>query len=214
MFAGPLPALVQGAWCHVHRKMGWPGMEDSFAIDERFVLHQGLAPRREEEALLDAAFGLARRTKASYRLREGSQPVAGLSFHAVDAASGRLAGVVSFWPLRSYPGGRQALLLGPLAVHPDFQNGGLGAMLMQTGLRTAGEAGHALVLLVGDAPYYGRHGFAPVPAGQLLLPGPFDAQRLLYRELQPGALAGMEGLLLPEWRYAQLQARSTHQAGQ
>ena len=34
------------------------------------------------EDLLDQAFGIARRTKTSYRLREGERPVPGLSFVA------------------------------------------------------------------------------------------------------------------------------------
>ncbi len=156
--------------------------------------------------LLDAAFGLDRRTRTSYRLREGAQPLPGLSFHA-RAADGRLAGVISFWPLCTHPGGAEALLLGPLAVHPDFQNAGLGGQLMRTGLQAARNTGHALVLLIGDAPYYTRHGFAPVPAGQLLLPGPFDPRRLLFLELQPGALRQAHGLLLPCWRHEQLRQR-------
>ncbi len=183
------------------------GMAAGQHLQRRFEIARGRATARQEQALLDAAFGLTRRTKTSYRLREGSRPVEELAFHAIDVASGRLAGVISFWPLRTWPGGGRALLLGPLAVHPYFQNGGLGSLLMRTGLRAAREAGHGLVLLVGDAPYYGRHGFAPAPRGQLLLPGPFEPRRLLYRELVPGALQGVKGLLLPEWRYRELRER-------
>lgn len=183
-------------------------MRDDDDLPDGFVLVAGPAPRDEEDRLLDAAFGLTRRVKASYRLREGSAPVKGLVFHARDARKGRLAGVLSFWPLRVYPGGAEALLLGPLAVHPDFQNGGLGSVLMRRGLQAASDAGHGLVLLVGDAPYYSRHGFAPVPAGQLLLPGPYDPRRLLYRELRAGALENARGLLLAPWRYASLQRKS------
>ena len=176
------------------------------AADERFRMVNAPAPARAAEALLDAAFGLDRRTKASYRLREGSAPVPGLSFHAIDAASGRLAGLVSFWPLRVHPGGERALLLGPLAVHPDFQNGGLGGELMRTGLNAARAAGHALVFLVGDEPYYGRYGFTRTPQ-RIVLPGPYDPARLLHLELQPGALGGARGLLLPEWRWRALQEK-------
>ena len=48
-------------------------------------------------------------------------------------------------------------------------------------------------MLVGDEPYYGRFGFHPVPPGQITLPGPVDARRLLAAELAPGALAGYRG---------------------
>ncbi len=176
------------------------------AAENWFRIISAPAPKREAEALLDAAFGLDRRTRASYRLREGSAPVPGLSFHAIDNTSGRLAGLVSFWPLRIHPAGQPALLLGPLAVHPDFQNGGLGAELMRTGLQAARAAGHALAFLVGDEPYYGRYGFTRTPE-RIILPGPYDPARLLHLELAPGALGDAAGLLLPEWRYEQLREK-------
>jgi len=136
--------------------------------------------------------------------------VSGLSFTARERESGRLVGTISFWPLRTFPEGVPALLLGPLAVHPDMQRQGLGAALIGQGLMAAARQGHALVFLVGDAPYYARFGFAPVqPFGRLLLPGPFDPTRLLYRELKEGAMTDkVRGLLLPEWRWQQaLQSR-------
>jgi len=176
------------------------------ATREWFRLVNAPAPMRAAEALLDAAFGLDRRTRASYRLREGSAPVPGLSFHAVDAASGRLAGLISFWPLRIHPADQPALLLGPLAVHPDFQNGGLGDALMRTGLNAVRKAGHALVFLVGGEPFYGRYGFTHTPA-RITLPGPYDPARLLHLELQPGALGKAHGLLLPEWRWRAMREK-------
>ncbi len=165
-----------------------------------FIITPGAHDARAED-LLDAAFGTARRLNTSYRLREGARPAGGLSFTAHDEGSGALAGVISFWPLRITGDGRKALLLGPLAVHPDFQGKGLGGKLLAHGLAAAREKGHRLVILVGDAPYYARHGFSPVPEGRLLMPGPFDPARLLYAELTPDAFKGAKGLILPEHRW-------------
>ena len=90
-------------------------------------------------------------------------------------------------------GGEPALLLGPLTVEPAFRSRGLGEALVMKSLDAARKAGHKLVLLVGDAPYYARAGFKPVPHGQLIMPGPVDPERLLCCELQEGALAAAEG---------------------
>jgi predicted N-acetyltransferase YhbS len=152
------------------------------------------------ETLLDLSFGLSRQTKTSYRLREGNLPITGLSLVVRDRDVG-LSGTISFWPLKIGPDGNDALLLGPLAVHPDRQNLGIGLSLMREGLAHAARLGHRLVLLVGDAPYYARVGFAKVPDGLLLLPGPVDPERFLYLELAPGALAGAHGLVLPPYRF-------------
>jgi predicted N-acetyltransferase YhbS len=158
------------------------------------------------EHLLDLSFGLSRRTKTSYRLREGNRPVPGLSIVAAEDGFG-LAGCISFWPI--FAGEAPALLLGPLAVHPERQNLGIGLALMREGLTRAKSQGHKLVLLVGDEPYYARAGFARLPDSRLLMPGPVDPKRFLFLELVPGSLEGAAGLVLPPHRHAALaQARS------
>jgi predicted N-acetyltransferase YhbS len=158
------------------------------------------------ETLLDAVFGLARRTKTSYRLREGERPVEGLSFVALDG-DGRLVGAISFWHVRIGKGGTPALLLGPLAVCPTLQGKGIGRGLMRHGLERARAMGHRLVILVGDEPYYARVGFRRLPEGRLILPGPVDPDRFLYFELEPGSLDEAEGLVLPPQRFAEAAQR-------
>ena len=146
------------------------------------------------EHLLDLAFGSDRHTKTSYRLRAGNSPVPGLSLVTRDAGAG-VSGTISFWPLAIGAKQSPALLLGPLAVHPDRQGLGIGLALMREGLARARAQGHGLVLLVGDEPYYAKVGFAKLPEGLISLPGPVDPKRFLYLELKPGALAGVAGLV-------------------
>ena len=155
------------------------------------------------EQLLDQAFGLSRRTKTSYRLREGNTAVAELSQAVRDAEVG-LAGIISYWPLKIGETGTEALLLGPLAIHAERQNRGIGMALMAQTLAKAKALGHSLVILVGDAPYYARVGFAQIPEGQMILPGPSDPKRFLALELQEGALAKAHGLVLPAHRWRAL----------
>jgi len=144
------------------------------------------------EALLDRAYGPVRFTKTSERLREGRLPADGLSLVAVE--DGRIVGTVRLWDINAGPG-RPALLLGPLAVHPDCRSRGIGAALMQRALRAASRRGHRAVLLVGDAAYYGRFGFSAEPTGALWLPGVYEQHRLLGCELAPAALDGARGLI-------------------
>ena len=146
-----------------------------------------VAPR---EALLDVSYGPIRFSKTSERLREGRRP--GLSF--VAASGRRLVGTVRLWEVSAGPG-RAALLLGPLAVATDCRKRGIGSALVQVALREAALAGHAAVLLVGDAPYYGRFGFSNEKTSALWLPGPYEPHRLLACELNPGALDGARGLI-------------------
>jgi predicted N-acetyltransferase YhbS len=145
------------------------------------------------EMLLDACFGEDRHERACQRLRDGRAPAEGLAFSAV--ARGRLVGTVRLWHVRA--GDVPALMLGPLAVNGVCRKLGIGAALMEHALAAARARGHRAVLLLGDAPYYGRFGFSAARTGELQLPGAFDRERLLALELEAGALDGAWGMIVP-----------------
>jgi len=145
------------------------------------------------EALLDACFGVNRHTRTCQRLRDGRAPAEGLSLSAV--RKGRLVGTVRLWHVSA--GGIPALILGPLAVEQSCRKLGVGAALMTRALAAAIERGHRAVILLGDAPYYARFGFSTAKTPDLILPGCFERERLLGLELQPGALDGAWGMIVP-----------------
>jgi predicted N-acetyltransferase YhbS len=148
----------------------------------------------EVEFLLDLAFAPGRTALSSYRLRDGVDPIAGLSLVARDDYDS-LAGAIRYWPVRVGAAGHAALLLGPVAVHPTRQGEGLGAVLIGTSLERAIARGWTRVILVGDAPYYGRFGFSRDLARPLDFPPPTNPDRLLARALVPGAFEGVSGLV-------------------
>jgi predicted N-acetyltransferase YhbS len=144
------------------------------------------------EALLDVAYGAERFTKTSERLREGRLPADRLALVAVE--HGQIIGTVRLWNVTAGPG-RPALLLGPLAVHPEHRNRGIGTTLMRRAIARARMLGHEVVLLVGDTPYYSRFGFTAAQTGDLWMPGRFERDRLLALELKPQAMAGARGMI-------------------
>ncbi len=146
----------------------------------------------EVEALLDLCFAPGREALSSYRLRDGVPPVPGLSVIARDG-SGILAGAIRFWPVQV--GGAPALLLGPIAVHPTRQGEGLGGYMMRGSLAVARDAGWDRVMLVGDAPYYGRFGFRRLT--DVEMPPPTNPDRVLGLDLVPGAWDGIVGKVTP-----------------
>lgn len=146
------------------------------------------------EIMLDAAMGPRRRKKSSEKLRRGRRPSEGLAFVAKDEA-GRVVGTVRLWDVTFGDGGRKALLLGPLAVDPGLKGAGIGSALMRHAIAEARRLGHGAILLVGDAPYYGRFGFSAEKTGNLAMPGPYERHRFLAIELVPGAVDGARGVL-------------------
>ena len=128
------------------------------------------------EALLDAAFGLDRHRRTAYRIREGMEAIPALSFAAFD--EGTLVGTLQSWPVSV--GETPLTLVGPVAVTPDVQRGGIGRMLMTALIDTAPDAP---MVMIGDPEYYGRFfGFTADATDSWDVPGPVERHRLLARK--------------------------------
>jgi predicted N-acetyltransferase YhbS len=155
------------------------------------------------EALLDRAFGPERRTRTAYRLRDGTSPVAELSFAALDADE-RLLGTIQCWPVALACDDGDAVplvMVGPVAVEPERQQGGIGRALMERMLDAVPACtaqGCGALMLIGDPEYYGRFfGFTADRTGGWRLPGPFEPHRLLARG---DAIPDCAGVLGPRVR--------------
>jgi predicted N-acetyltransferase YhbS len=147
------------------------------------------------ERLHERTFGPGRFVLSAYRLREHVDHVLDLSFTA-------RIGTLLVGSVRQLPiciGDTPALMLGPLTVEPPFRSRGVGRALLDRALADAKKAGHRLVILVGDEPYYSRVGFKAVPKGTATMPGPVDYSRLLVAELIEGAFNGVSGAIRPDW---------------
>ena len=142
----------------------------------------------EVEALYDLCFSPGRTALSSYRLRDGVATVAALCLVVRDA-DGTLAAAIRYWPVEV--GGTDALLLGPVAVHPTRQGEGLGGLLINESLAAARRLGWERALLVGDAPYYSRFGFQKLGAVQM--PPPTNPDRVLGIALKSGAWESVAG---------------------
>ncbi len=148
------------------------------------------------ETLFDLCFGGSRAMLSSYRLRAGVDAVASLCFVLREGA---VVGAIRYWPVNIVAGrvesvgsglesggsglesvgsggAGSALLLGPVAVHPTHQGEGLGGVLIRHSLAEARLQGWTQVILIGDASYYGRYGFA---RADLDFPPPTDKARVL-----------------------------------
>lgn len=162
------------------------------------ILPLSVARHEDVEALLDEAFGPGRHTRTAYRIRAGMSPVPALSFAAFD--DGRLVGVLQSWPasLTEADDTRHPLVLvGPVAVSPTLQRGGIGVALMRRMLEAADATGEDALVLIGDPEYYDRlFGFSAAETGHWDVPGPVERHRLLAR-LTTDRLCGLAGMLGP-----------------
>jgi predicted N-acetyltransferase YhbS len=150
------------------------------------------------ERLHERTFGPGRFVLSAYRIREHVDHLLELSFTA-------WIGTLLVGSVRQLPvciGDTPALMLGPLTVEPPFRSRGVGRALLDRALADSRKAGHRLVILVGDEPYYSRVGFKVVPKGRATMPGPVDYDRLLVAELVDGAFTDVSGPIRPDWSMA------------
>lgn len=146
------------------------------------------------ELLYRKSFGTVSPSSPVSYLRDASPMLEDLSLIAED--KGEIVGTLRFWPVVIGPV-TNALLLGPVAVAPGWHTRGLGAQLINLGLGRARDAGHRIVILVGDGPYYGRFGFSRQVTQGLQLAHTVEQERFLGLELVPGAMQGVNGEVRP-----------------
>jgi predicted N-acetyltransferase YhbS len=151
------------------------------------------------EAILDAAFGADRRGRTAYRLRAGTAALAGLSFAVY--VNGAAAGTVQCWPV-AHVGDDGAVtrlvMVGPVAVLPEYQQQGLGRRLMDAVMAAAPDEADGALMMIGDPEYYGRFfGFSAEATGAWRLPGPFEPRRLLAAAIGTHMVPASAGMIGP-----------------
>lgn len=154
------------------------------------------------EAVLDAAFGADRHGRTAYAIRRGTSWLPRFSYAAL-RDDGRLAGLLQSWPVAlGGSGGKTVtplIMVGPVAVLPEWQGEGYGRMLMDRLITDADKHADCPLMMIGDPEYYGRFwGFSAEATGGWSAPGPVDPRRLLMRGVAgapalPSTSAGMLG---------------------
>ncbi|KZL18020.1 Acetyltransferase (GNAT) family protein [Pseudovibrio axinellae] len=136
------------------------------------------------EQMQAEAFGPARFTRTAFQIRDGVQQEMSLCF--VGEQNGEIAGSIKLTPIMI--GNSPSMLLGPLTVKAAFNGQGLGRLLLETVAKEAKAQGVQSILLVGDHPYYGPHGYQQITRGTITLPGPVDPDRLLILMVGAGTV--------------------------
>jgi putative acetyltransferase len=132
-----------------------------------------------------AAFGRELEADIARRVREEGEVLAELVFEE----AGEITGHIVMSRTTTDPPGRRIAALGPVAVRPDAQARGVGAILCRAGIEAVKAAGAEAVVVLGHETYYPRFGFSHAAAANIVSPYAHLAA-FMALELTPGALAG------------------------
>jgi putative acetyltransferase len=143
--------------------------------------------------LVARAFGRREEADLVRALRREGTPLLELVAESEGAVTGHIA-FSEVTPQRVAPG-VVCFGLGPMAVVPGLQRGGVGSALVPAGLAACAARGVGLVFVLGHPSYYPRFGFEPAaPHGFHYQSADFD-RAFFLRELAPGAARGGGGLV-------------------
>ena len=155
--------------------------------------------RAEEEIDRDAvyavnvsAFETPSEAELVDALREQAQPVVSL----VSEVHGIVVGHILFSPvsLSGHPGLR-IMGLGPMAVAPEHQRGGIGSSLVRAGVEKCEQLAFGAVVVLGHPAYYPRFGFRPSSQFGIGCEYEVPEEVFMVLELQPGCLRGKSGTI-------------------
>lgn len=151
--------------------------------------------------LIETAFKTAEHTDGdeqdfAVNLREGINYIPELDL--VAELDGQLIGHIMLTKIYvTKPDGSKydTLMVAPLSVLLEYRSFGVGSALMKEGLRLAAEMGYGSAFLLGDPNYYQRFGYKPTHLYNINHES-FPAEYLMVKELIPGTLDGVTGVVV------------------
>jgi predicted N-acetyltransferase YhbS len=129
------------------------------------------------------------------RIRESEYYINDLSL--VAEVDGTVVGHIMFTPLKikGSTACYESLDLAPVSVHEDFQNQGIGKLLVRSGIEIAKRLGYKSLIVMGHPKYYQSFGFELASNWKIGLDTNFNSKYLFALELVEGGLDGVSGVV-------------------
>ena len=84
-------------------------------------------------------------------------------------------------------GDETVLMLAPLSVRREYQNQGIGSLLVQEGHKKAQLLGYSYILVLGSDLFYPRFGYLPAQKFGIEIPADFPSKNFMAIKLQEDA---------------------------
>lgn len=95
----------------------------------------------------------------------------------------------------SESGAKTSLAVAPLAVLPEYQNRGIGGMLLKDAHKRAAALGYGTVVFLGHKDYYPRFGYRKAIKDGIEFPFDVPSEYFQIIELIPDALKSVNGMV-------------------
>ncbi len=161
-----------------------------------FIRHENPADYDAIKQVNDLAFGQAGEGLLVEQLRMNSAFIPKLSL--VAEVEGKVLGHILFYPLviKGKAENFETLSLAPMSVLPEYQNLGIGSLLVKYGLERVQELKHDSVIVLGHEQYYPRFGFQKASKWQITCAYDVPDNAFMAIELAERALENKAGMVI------------------
>jgi len=152
----------------------------------------------------DLAFGGKNESEFIINLRNTKYYVAKLSLVAL--VDDRILGHILFYPItiESINNTFPTIAFAPMAVHPDYQQKGIGTKLLADGLQRCKDMLFDSVIVLGHSDYYPRFGFKPASRWNISTDFDVPDEVFMALELEKNSLAGKSGKVVYPKEYLEV----------
>lgn len=124
-------------------------------------------------------------------LRRAAKPLISLVAEINDEVVGHI--LFTAVAIGDSPATAASMGLAPLAVHPEFQDHGVGGGLVEAGIEACEAAGCEIIVTLGHPDYYGRFGFVSAVEEGISYVGQDYDPFFMVKELVPGSVEKYQG---------------------
>lgn len=194
------------AGCRMLERCGYRLLNEGHTVRRyRFTLPEEVIIRREEgkdwfasEWMVKQAFynlHVPGCNEHLYLHKLRSDPVYIPELAYVAEAEGEVVGGIWYLESAVETGDRleKIITFGPLAIRPDYQNLGIGRMLLEKTIPIARKMGYRGIIILGEPDYYPRHGFLTCDHFGITTEDGKNFSSFMGLELAEGGLSGIPG---------------------
>ncbi|ERN51133.1 GNAT family N-acetyltransferase [Alkalihalophilus marmarensis] len=131
------------------------------------------------------------------RIRKSNEFIPRLSLVATDTNSNKILGHILLSKIKISNNNQMAesLALAPVSVLPEYQNKGIGGLLINVALKEAKELGYKSVVVLGHPEYYPKFGFKIASLWGIKAPFEVPDEAFMALELSENALNKVSGVV-------------------
>ncbi|WP_071394222.1 GNAT family N-acetyltransferase [Bacillus tuaregi] len=131
------------------------------------------------------------------RIRKSSEFIPRLSLVATDSSTNKILGhiLLSKIIIKTDNQKVDSLALAPVSVLPEYQNKGIGGLLMTEAVKEAKELGYKSVIVLGHPEYYPKFGFKKASIWGIKSPFEVPDEAFMALELSENALHNVSGVV-------------------